>query len=148
MIKIQLWTAIHHQCFLKCKTLLCAMWFTDFCPNLDMQEQTNEHRYRREIKTRWKLARFYKRWDKGIKNTKSTTTIWIHAFWTSRNSSESFLFQPTTNVTKKWMTQSEPKSFGWVKYLVKSKCLGYSKSPTSLKASSDHSCTGGGRCTC
>lgn len=46
------------------------MWFTDFCPNLDMQGQTNEHRYRREIKTRWKLARFYKRgWDKGIKNT-------------------------------------------------------------------------------
>lgn len=69
MIKIQLWTAIHHQRFLKCKTLLCAMWFTDFCPNLDMQGQTNEHRYRREIKTRWKLARFYKRWDKGIKNT-------------------------------------------------------------------------------
>ena len=68
MIKIQLWTATHHQCFLNCKTLLCTMWLTDFCPYLDMQGQTNEHRYRREIKTRWKLARFYKRWDKGIKN--------------------------------------------------------------------------------
>ena len=69
MTKTQFWSAIHHQCFLKCKTFLCTMRFTDFCPNLDMQGQTNEHRYRREIKTRWKSARFYKLWDKGIKNT-------------------------------------------------------------------------------
>ena len=64
MTKTQFWSAIHHQCFLKCKTFLCTMRFTDFCPNLDMQ-----HRYRREIKTRWKLARLDKLWDKGIKNT-------------------------------------------------------------------------------
>lgn len=34
-----------------------------------MQGQTNEHRYRREIKTRRKLPRFYKLLDKGIQNT-------------------------------------------------------------------------------